>query len=115
MAAAKYNFPPHKKGDTFTPIIMEYKVDGVAQSLTDVDIKIMLKRKPADVSAVATWSVDSGIQITDEAGGIFKINPGVLNITAGLYYYDLQFTLQSGEVKTFVEGTLNVTQDVTTS
>jgi hypothetical protein len=115
MAIGKYNFKNHKKGDTLNPVQFTLIINGEPQPLDGMSINCMFKKKQTDVNAVLTLSIDSGISIVNEAQGIFKIDPGVVNIPAGTYYYDIQFTFTDNTVKTLIEGTLIVVQDITTT
>lgn len=105
----------HIKGDTFNEVPFELKINSVAVNLTGATIKMQLKKCPTDVTpALSLTSVASaGITITTPASGLFKINTQIINIEAFNYYYDMQFTFSSGEVKTYINGQFTITQDVT--
>lgn len=105
----------HTKGDTFNEVAFEVKKNGTAINLTGATIKMQLRKQYSDVSAVLSLtSVSSaGITITAPTSGQFKINAQIIDIEVFNYVYDIQFTLASGEVKTYVKGGFNVTPEVT--
>ena len=105
----------HTKGDTFNEVAFEVKKNGTAINLTGATIKMQLRKQYSDVSAILSLtSVSSaGIPITTATSGQFKINAQIIDIEVFNYVYDIQFTLSSGEVKTYVKGGFNVTPEVT--
>jgi hypothetical protein len=106
----------HIKGDTFDEVAFSIKINNVDLDLTGATIKMQLKR-PADLT-VAILSITSvasaGITITNPSGGLFKINEQIIDIEVFNYAYDIQLTLASGVVKTYVSGTFNITKEITT-
>lgn len=105
----------HTKGDTFNEVAFEVKKNGTAINLTGATIKMQLRKQYSDVNSVLSLtSVGSaGITITNAASGQFKINAQIIDIEVFNYVYDIQFTLSSGEVKTYVKGGFNITPEVT--
>lgn len=105
----------HIKGDTFDAVNFEIKKDGVAIDLTGATIKMQLRKNANDVSpALSLTSVSSaGITITSATLGQFSINQQIINIEVGNYQYDIQITLASGVVKTYIAGAFNITQEIT--
>lgn len=105
----------HTKGDTFNEVAFEVKKNGTAINLTGATIRMQLRKEYEDVSAVLSLTsvANAGITITNAASGLFKINAQIINIEVFNYVYDIQFTLASGEVKTYVKGGFNVTPEVT--
>jgi hypothetical protein len=106
----------HIKGDTFDEVAFSIKINNVDLDLTGATIKMQLKR-PADltVTILSLTSVASaGITITNPSGGLFKINEQIIDIEVFNYAYDIQLTLASGVVKTYVSGTFNITKEITT-
>ena len=54
-----------------------------------------------------------GITVEDALNGIFKIDAFIIDWTPDLYYYDVEITFLNGVVKTYIQGTLKVIQDIT--
>lgn len=108
-----YNIPDHVKGDTFKDLQFTITINDVALDLTGytIECKFRLNRK----KGVETYSIDttSGITITDVVNGVFKIDAFTCDWDVATYYYDIQFTDGSGIVSTFLEGKLEIIQDVT--
>lgn len=105
----------HTKGDTFNEVAFEVKKNGTAINLTGATIRMQLRKEYEDVTPALslTSAASAGITITNASSGLFKINAQIINIEVFNYVYDIQFTLSSGEVKTYVKGGFNVTPEVT--
>jgi L-asparaginase/Glu-tRNA(Gln) amidotransferase subunit D len=105
----------HIKGDTFDEVNFEIKKDNVAINLTGATIKMQLRKNATDVSpALSLTSASSaGITITAATLGKFKINQQIINIEVANYQYDIEITLSSGVVKTYISGGFNITQEIT--
>lgn len=105
----------HKKGDTFDEVPFELKVNTVVVNLTGAVIKMQLRKwDNLTNAALSLTSVSSaGITITDATAGKFKINSQIIDIDPYTYVYDIQITLSSGVVRTYVSGTFNIENDIT--
>jgi hypothetical protein len=105
----------HIKGDTFDEVAFQLKINEEVVDLTDAVIKMQLRKNYSDTSAaLSLTSVSSaGITITDAETGQFKINSQIIDIEVYNYVYDIQITLASGVVKTYVQGGFNITNEVT--
>jgi ribulose-5-phosphate 4-epimerase/fuculose-1-phosphate aldolase len=109
-----YNFPSHTKGDTFNGVLFTITVNAVALDLTGAHIKMDLRLTPETTTVAKSFSDGSGITIdATPTKGKFTINAQVIDIAAANYYYDIQITLQSGSIKTYIGGRWNILQDVT--
>jgi hypothetical protein len=105
----------HIKGDTFDEVAFQLKINEAAVNLTGAVIKMQLRKSYSDtVAALSLTSVSSaGITITNASEGRFKINAQIIDIEVYNYVYDIQITLSSGVVKTYVQGGFNITNEVT--
>lgn len=105
----------HIKGDTFDQVDFQLKINDVVVNLTGATIKMQLRKSYSDVTAaLSLTSVGSaGITITNASEGRFKINTQIIDIPVYNYVYDIQITLASGVVKTYVQGGFNITNEVT--
>ena len=106
----------HIKGDTFDEVAFSIKINNVVLDLTGAVLKMQLKKNSTDVvpSLSLTSVASAGITITNATGGLFKINQQIINIEVFNYVYDIQLTLASGVVKTYVSGTFSITPEITT-
>jgi hypothetical protein len=112
--AETYNFPNHKKNDTFAVQPFIYKRNGVAIDLTGATIAMMLRLdKTQAVPDLSLSTPSSGITITTAVDGEWEIDKQIISIDAGVYFQDIQLTESDGTVSTFTEGTWTITQDVT--
>lgn len=112
--AQKYNLPDGYKGDTYQANQFTITLNGVVLDLTGSSIKIQFRKEKKTGAAVKTITDGSGITITNPTGGVFVIDKFDMIFVPNLYYYDIQITDSSGDIFTYVFGTLNVVQDVTT-
>jgi len=105
----------HIKGDTFDEVAFQLKINDSAVNLTGAVIKMQLRKCYTDTTAaLSLTSVSSaGITITNASEGRFKINTQIIDIEVYNYVYDIQITLSSGVVKTYVQGGFNITNEVT--
>jgi hypothetical protein len=106
----------HIKGDTFDEVAFSIKINNVALDLTGATIKMQLKKiSDLTIALLSLTSVAAaGITITNATGGLFKINQQIIDIDVFNYAYDIQLTLASGVVKTYVSGTFSITKEITT-
>jgi hypothetical protein len=104
----------HKKGDTFEEVNFEYLLNSVALNLTGCTLRMQLRKEYGGIIYLSLTSVASaGITITSPTSGLFKINKQIININAFNYIYDIELTKADGTIKTYVEGTFLITNDVT--
>lgn len=111
--AQEYNIPDAYKGDTFEDLQFTLLENNVAIDLTGATIKCQFRKEKKTGSLIKTLTDTSGITVTDATGGIFKIDAFTMTWNAGEYFYDIQITDSSGVIFTYLQGTLNVIQDVT--
>lgn len=103
----------HYKGDTFDEILFEYKINGIAEDLTNTVIKMQLRKEHDGAVFLSLTSVDNaGITITDAVNGLWKINRQVIDIKGYNYIYDIEFN-KNGEINTDIKGNFNIINDVT--
>lgn len=103
--------------DTYNGAVFTMEVNLAPLDLTDALIELQARRKGSDE---IIWEIDSdstgsigGISITDAVNGVFQIDDQIVAAVPGEFPYDIQFTLASGDVKTYISGTLTVAQDYT--
>lgn len=87
--------------------------------------RLIRQGEPLDLTNVtaACWAIPTGLQTAtahvelqvaiDAAAGEVTISYPAGHLDVGRWEYDLELTMPDGEVKTWVRGTLRVTQDVT--
>ena len=106
-----FNLPYHRKGDTFRALQFSLKQSGEAVDLTGASVLFQARLTPTG-SSVLALTVGDGITITDATGGVFVIDEQVIDIPSALYYYELEVTLESGFVLTYLTGTWQILQDI---
>lgn len=109
-----YTIPTHRRGDTWDGInSITIRVNGTPINLTNASIKMEF-RQDLDSPVVLTLSTtDSSIIIQNAVAGIIRIPPKKIEIPFGKYLYDLQVTYLNGTVKTYMEGSWEITPDIT--
>lgn len=107
-----YNIPPSPKGDTFymrSPI--QYLDAAMPINITGARFDMWVREKNAKGKIYFKWSTTTGeIEIVDAVEGKFKVNPQLVDIPAGRYYYDIQMTL-NGKVGTYLAGYWDIIED----
>jgi hypothetical protein len=98
--------------DTYNGATFTITVNGVLLNLTGATIELQCRKKGSNE---LVWGIDTddGITITDAENGEFEIDEQVISATPGTYPYDVQITLSSGSVKTYVGGEITFVQDYT--
>jgi len=104
----------HIKGDTFEAVNFEILKNSVPLDLTDVVIRMQVKKECNGVPILSFTTVaNAGLTITDAALGLFKINKQIINIPEFNYVYDIEITFANDDVKTWVSGDFIVKCDIT--
>lgn len=102
----------HYRGDTFAAVNFDVTIDGAPVNLTDVAIKMQLRRN-YDRDVALELSIGNGlIKIVDAEAGMFRIAEQIIDIEPLAYLYDIQFTIGQ-KVETFIKGKFVILNDVT--
>lgn len=100
-----------RRGDTYTHLVTEYDVDGLADNLTGSTFLVQLRPDPDS----ATVTVQFTTTIVNAATGEwqFSLTSTQTNaLTAGLYFYDVQRTFADSTVRTRFQGEAVVENDI---
>jgi len=103
-----------RRGDTFSFSLNVNNSAGTAYSFTSCSAKFTVKKRLEDADASKIF------QLTSPSGGITLSSGNILivataaqmDIAVGGYYYDLELTLASGAVQTWLFGPLAISYDV---
>lgn len=119
MTPKKYTIPAHVKGDTFMNglglvFVVTEGVAHTALDLTGYSIKCQFRFGSKTGIVQASLSESSGIVIYDTNKFSLLADNYIIDWAVGTYYYDIEFTDTDGVINTYLEGTLLITQDVTT-
>jgi hypothetical protein len=107
-----HNFT-HRRGDTFNGATIQYSVNDSPVDITGCEILMQLKRGKEDSNAAFEFSTElENISIINAASGEFTLDETIIDVTPNVYFYDIQITFLDGTVKTILEGTFTITQDV---
>lgn len=100
-----YNIRAHKAGDTWEGIrsITIFR-NGSALDLTNANAQMKVKFQIDAPTVIEFNSLDNTIVFSAPTSGILDIPARIVDVPPATYIYDLQITLASGEVKTFLEG-----------
>jgi len=128
MIPGVYDLGTYRRGDTLNEKTMKFTqtVGGATtdMDLTNVAIVAMFKKQvPPSSSLLMTRNIPTAplvmsiangyITPIDLTAGEIKFEFIVLDLDPGTYDYDVEFTFPSGEVKTYLSGTLIIEEDVT--
>lgn len=116
MTPDTYNFPNHRRGDTFNGYQFEINQNGDPVDLTGADIKIQFRTTPESRNVVLEWSTEDG-SITISGAESNVINMGIkegseMDVAPGTYKYDIHVLLSSGVTNTYVKGSMKITNDI---
>lgn len=115
--AETYNFPNHKKGDTFLGTQITVSLNGETIDTSLYEVRMQLRRraeKNADVAFEFNSDGEHDGDITLGDNGVITLEPVIIDIAPGKYFYDIEFTLIStGKVRTWVEGYWIIETEVT--
>jgi hypothetical protein len=107
-----YNFKDHKRGDTLKEIEFQVEINDQPLDFDNIAaINCQFRLRSPKGQVVHTATIDDGITITGP--GAFKIDGFLLDFPPVIMYYDIEFVFTDGTVRTYVEGTLKLTQDTT--
>lgn len=96
-----YNFPEHRSTDTFEGVSFTINVNGTPLDLTGASIKATFVQ---NFKQTFTLTSPTHITITDASNGTFEIDQQVIGWEPGTYNYNIQITLVSGVIKTYIKG-----------
>lgn len=105
-----YNLKTHKSGDTFDGVSFTITVNSSPLDLTGASIEMTVFSQGNGLKQVKKFTVGNGLTITSPASGQFEIDEQVIDLTPNTYYYEIEFTLQDGSVKTYVCGEWRITK-----
>ncbi len=103
------------KNDTFSSVEFTLQDNlGAGIDITGASLQIQFRYRSKTGAIVKDISDSSGITVTDAANGVFEIDKFTpVDWEVDTYYYDVETTFASGDIKTYVWGEVKVIQDVT--
>lgn len=102
-----------RKGDTYSRDFTVKDNAGGDYDFTNYNAKLQIKEKSYDTTFKIELTSGNGITLSTGQLSILIDANTMQNMVAKNYYYDLQLTYPSGEIKTWLAGKFTVTQDVT--
>jgi len=113
--ASTYDFPNHINGDTMHAINFTVTVNASALNLTGASIRMDLRNASGvRLKRFSTATADPGLTLTTPASGQFRFDEQIVDVEcAGVHIYDIEITLASGIVETYISGNWTILQDVT--
>lgn len=111
MAPQKYIMQPVPRGDQWTGVpTITIKVNGLVPAVPLASARMQFRKFD---KLGAELSTGAGIDIVSAAGWELSIPAQSLPLGAGKWDYDLEAINTDGAVKTYVEGSINIKQDIT--
>ena len=115
MLTNSYNIKA-KRGDTFVSPIFQIILNDVVFDLSDVEIKITLKKSPSQEIPILVFEENSEagnfVEKIDAANGRFLFTTKELNVEAGNYMFEARFTKDNGTIKTYFAGKFMIYDDI---
>lgn len=114
-APAQHDFGEVVQGNTWLGIYpaMIITVNNAAPTSALASVRMQFRRTPGDPAAETLSSEDDEITINDASTWNITIPPQVLELCAGDWMTDIEFTNAAGEKKTYVAGKLKVLPAIT--
>lgn len=117
MNPGTYNFPHHRRGDTFNGHSFEINQNGDPVDFTGAEISIQFRTTGESRNIILEWSTDDGsITISGAENNVIEMDAKTgeeMNVTPGTYKYDIQVILASGVTNTYVKGSMKIVNDIT--
>jgi len=108
-----YNIPKHRRGDTWDGIpSIGIKVNNVPVNLSGSVISMEF-REDFDSPVVLTFSTLTSSIIIQNSLSSIQIPPHLIDISPGIYKYDLQVVYPDTTTKTYMGGSWEIYFDVT--
>ena len=105
--ADTYDFPDHESGDTFEGVTFTVTVNDAVLNLTDATIVATFS---ANGKTYTPSTTGGELTITNAVAWIFTFDKQVISYCPATYSYEMVFTLSTGDVKTYIEGTWKITR-----
>ena len=103
------------KGDTYDGV--QFTLLNTENSspidLTGVAIKIQFRYDSKIGGIQKEITNGNGVTISNAVAGIFSIDSFLIDWSPDIYYFDIQMTFPNGVVRTYIQGTIKVIQDIT--
>lgn len=109
-----YDFPDHKRGDTFPSVAFTLTVDGVPLNCSGSNVLSQFRAKDYSPVVLEFTTSDGTITIEGMDNNIIRFNErsgSDMLMDAGKYFYDVDIQFPDGTNKTYIEGTINITTD----
>lgn len=116
MKPGTYNLPSVTEGDTWRGVpALRVRVNGAPPSQPLALVRMQIRRRAEDAAALVSLhsGAGGGIVIGDAADWDVSIPPRVLDLPAGRYVHDIEFTDAAGTVSTYLAGGIAVNKQVT--
>lgn len=108
------NFIAQVDGDTIESTDFRFfDNNDVAIDLSDVTPKLTIRRGSERGKIVKECEIGTGLSWVDQTLGQLRLSNFLITWGHGTYYYDLEFTYDSGIIKTYVKGKIPVTKQST--
>ena len=113
MTPVEVNLPNQITGNTWegAAITLTETESGNPIDLSSAVISMAIRRGDETGPTVDTLTTTDGdIVLLDPTNGICTISSYLLTYPVGLYFYDIKFTLQNGDVQTYIYGIWHITE-----
>ena len=93
-----YNFPNHQSGDTFLGVNFALLNGTDPMNLAGAKIEF------AFVKARKLSTLTGEVEITNAAGGLFRVKSQIIAWQPRTYQYEMKITFANGTVRTYLSG-----------
>lgn len=112
MTPGTFNFPKHKRGDTFDGFAFRLTQNGGTPiDFTGATILIQFRKKP-DGDIVLEWKTSDGsITIAGNQINMLAKTGAQMDVASGTYKYDINVLFPTNVNKTYIEGEMQIVDD----
>lgn len=103
------------QGDTWTPGTITAKVNNQVIDFTGYAAKMEIRNAISNEVILTLTSPSSGIALTDQGIITLSMTSTQTNSLNGQYIYDLQVISPTGNIRTYIFGSITVLLDITNS
>ena len=102
-----------RAGDTYDGFALALADENGAIPLEGAAVRMQWRAFRKRGALALDLQLGAGIEVSDALGGEIFVGPITVPAAPGQYFYDIEFTFADGTVRTWLEGTADVGEQVT--
>jgi hypothetical protein len=109
-----YNFPDHKRGDTFPSVVFTFTAAGTDLNLSGSNVLVQFRTKDYAPTSLQFTTEDGTIEIQGTNYNQVRLmerSGSAMVLEPGNYFYDMDIQRPNGKNKTYLQGSLKIITD----